>query len=518
MVNRESEPVHQPVPGNPYVEPVPPTGSKRRFGVALGAGAVALILIGVGFYAVTQRDGGGSGNGSRKPAAGPTRESADPDPDPDADAEADAKDDGSAAVIDVNAGRKPGEAKAWLAMNDIKLPGKGAQLLDLWRVPGIVAQAEYNEVTGYRTADGSKEWSVQLPGTVCDTPVNPTPDGKVVVVYTKRKSEGNSQCDQLRMIDLKTGEKGWHKELVDGGFWDDTSMTHVSITGSTVMVDQSATMRAYRISDGKRLFTTGREKKGGCSLDGVAGGSRLLQVESCQLGSPSTHGRLKKLDPRTGDVKWSYRTKKGWSIQKVYSVDPAVIAVQNREEMDKWAVVAVDDKGDQRSWISVDKGPHAFAMCAGAGDSGEGVQNCPGAAVSADTLYLASEPKDGILGPNKIVAFDLRTGKSKWTGSAEGGRQITPVAVAGGDRPGVIAYARAQDGKNGQTLRFAPGGGKPDVLLRHTSSAQSMESGMFAGNTLYADGRFFVTPTRLDGKAHGGKGEEGSARMLSFAR
>ncbi|MFD4481843.1 PQQ-binding-like beta-propeller repeat protein [Streptomyces sp. NPDC058471] len=523
MVNRESEPVRQPVPGNPYVQPVPPAGTPRRLRFALGAGAVALVLIGVGLYAVTQADGDGDGSGSRRPVAGQTRQSPDggresAEPGQDADSDADGKDEGAGAVIDVNAGRKPGEAKAWVAMNDVKLPGKGAQLLDLWHVDGIVAQAEYDEVTGYRTADGSKAWSVPLPGTVCDTPVNPTPDGKVVVVYTKRKSERNTKCDQLRMIDLKTGEKGWHKELVDGGFWDDTSMTHVSITGSTVMVDQSATMRGYRIGDGKRLFTTERERKGGCSLDGVAGGSRLLQVEGCQPGSPSTHGRLKRLDPRTGDVKWSYRTKKGWSIRKVYSVDPAVIAVQNRDEMDEWGVVAVDDKGKQRSWIRLDKGPDVFSMCAGAGDSGEGVQNCPGAAVGADTLYLASEPKDGILGPNKIVAYDLRTGKSKWTGSVGGGRQITPVTVAGGKRPGVIAYAWAQGGKGGQTVRFGPRGGKPDVLLRHTSSAQEMESGMLAGHTLYADGRFFVTPTRLEGKAYGGKGEEGSARMLSFAR
>ncbi|MGW7269092.1 outer membrane protein assembly factor BamB family protein [Streptomyces sp. NPDC054864] len=519
MVNRESEPVHQPVPGNPYVvKTAPPAGPPRRLGLALAAGAVALALVGVGFYAVTRADGDAGGSGSREPVAGQTRQS------PDGDGKSqgpdqgdDAKDDGSAAVIDVNAGRKPGEAKAWLAMNDLKLPGKGAQLLDLWHVPGVVAQAEYNEVTGYRTADGSKAWSVVLPGTVCDTPVNPTPDGKVVVAYTKKKSEQNASCDQLRMIDLKTGDKGWHKELVDRGFWDSTSSTHVSITGSTVLVDTYATMRAYRISDGKRLYTTERERKGGCSLDGVAGGTRLLQVESCQPGSPNTHGRLKKLDPRTGDVEWSYRTKKGWSIQKVYSVDPVVVAVRNREEMDKWAVAAVDDKGDQRSWISLDKGPQKFEMCAGAGDSGEGVQNCPGGAVDSDTLYLASEPKDDLLGPNKIVAYDLRSGKSKWSGSVSG-RNIVPVPVAGGDKPGLIAYARPRGDKSGQTVRFGRGGGKPDVLLRHTSPAQTMEVAMFAGNILYADKRFFVTPTLLEGKSHGGKGEEGDARMLSFAR
>ncbi|GGV21956.1 hypothetical protein GCM10010277_00670 [Streptomyces longisporoflavus] len=516
MVKRESEPVNRPVPGNPYVQPPPSARRSRGPGAALVAGAVALVLAGAGLYVLAQGDDGGS----RAPVAGQSRQPSDSEREPsgpDRDAGA-GGDDGSAAVIDVNAGRKPGEVRAWLAVNDIELPGKGAQLLDLWHVPGIVAQAEYDEVTGYRTSDGSKAWTVPLPGTVCDTPVNPTPDGKVVVAYTKKKSERNTSCDQLRMIDLKTGEKGWHKELVSRGFWDDTSATHVAVSGSTVLVDQSATMRAYRISDGKRLYVTKREREGGCSLTGVAGGPALLQVESCAPGSPATHGRLRKLDPRTGDTDWRYRTKKGWSIEKVYSADPVVVAVRNREETDKWAVVAVDDKGGQRSWIPLDKGPHAFEMCAGAGDAGEGVQNCPGAAADADTLYLASEPEDDLLGPNKIVAFDLRTGERKWSGAVGGGRQLTPVTAGGADRPGVIAYVRPKDGRGGQTVRFGPGGGKPEVLLRHTSSAADMESGMFAGNTLYADGRFFVTPARLDGKSHGSAGEQADARMLAFGR
>lgn len=519
MVNSESGPVHQPLPGNPYAQPVPSAGGKRRRRVVLGVGALALVLVGGGVFAVMRGDG--DGGGSREPVAAQTRQSPDgAEESASPEQDADDKDDGPAAVIDVNAGRKPGEAKAWLAMNEIKLPGKGAQLFDVWHVPGIVAQAEHDQVTGYKAADGTKEWSVPLPGEVCDTPVNPTPDGKVVVAYTTSKSDQKAKCDQLQVIDLKNGAKGWHKELVQKGSLDSTRTTHVAITGDTALVDQDMIAHAYRIRDGKRLFTTEKERDGNCYLYGVAGGGKLLQVENCISGSNVSHSRLTKLDPRTGDVKWRYRSKKGWSVEKVYSTDPVVVAVRNREESEKWAVVAVDDKGKQRSWVTLDRGPHEFEMCAMAGDSGEGVQNCPGAAVGKDTLYLASEPPQGdILGPNKVVAFDLDSGKEKWAGSGEGKRQVTPVAVGGKDRPGVIVYARPRSEKgNGQTVRFGPGGGKPDVLLRHTSAARRIEVGMFAGYTLYADGRFFVTPTSLSGKSNGAEGEEGNARMLSFGR
>ncbi|MEV0319811.1 PQQ-binding-like beta-propeller repeat protein [Streptomyces sp. NPDC050658] len=517
MVNRESGPPHKPVPGNPYAQPTPPAtgGGGRGRGILLGAAALTLVLVGAGTYALTRDDG----DGSREPVAAASKDASDGGPSATPERDTEAQDDGKAAVIDVNAGRKPGEAKAWLAMNEIKLPGKGARLYDPWRVPGIVAQAEHNEVTGYRTTTGKQAWTVPLPGEVCDTPVNPTPDGKVVVAYTERESEQNKKCDQLQVIDLKSGAKGWHKPLVATGTMDDTSMTTLAISGGAVVVNQDMIVRAYRISDGKRLFTAEREKEGGCYATGVAGGARLLEVGSCGVTDDTTRGRLRKLDPRTGDVKWRYWTKKGWNIQKVYSVDPVVVAVKNREDMDKWAVVAVDDKGKERSWTRLDKGPEEIEMCAGAGDSGEGMQNCPGAAVAKDRIYLESKPTGGdVIGPNRVVAFDLAKGKRLWGAEVKGKGQLTPVAASGGDRPGVIVYARAWVDKTGQTLRIGPDGGKPEVLLRHTEAARPIEVDMTVGYTLYAEDRLFVSPSSLEGKNNGTAGEEGNPRMLSFGR
>ncbi|MFD9880254.1 PQQ-binding-like beta-propeller repeat protein [Streptomyces alboflavus] len=537
MVSHEPEsgrpPAHQPVPGNPYAQPLPqppaqppfpppagppPAGPRRRGALIAGVGALALVLVGAGVFVLTRGDGDGDEDGSRKPVAQdsdkPARDGRESAPPRDGSDDDGGKGTGSAGQIDVNAGRKPGDAKAWLAVNDVKLPGKGGQLLDLWRVDGLVAQAEYDEVTAFKAADGKRAWRVRLPGEVCDTPVNPSPDGKVVVVYTTSEARVGAKCNQLQLIDLKTGKKGWHKQLTEHSTLDSTTATHVAISGSTVMVDQDSTAHAYRLRDGKRLFTTKHQREGACFLRGVAGGPALVQVQSCAAGSKSTHGRLRKLDPRTGEVEWVHRGKKGWTIDKVYSVDPLVVSLRSRAEPDEWALSVVDKQGRQRSWIDLGRRKEEFSQCTGAGDSGEGVQNCGGGVVAHDTLYLATEPED-TLGPNKIVAFDLGTGRAKWSVGA-GGRQLLPVTVSDRDGPGVIVYARPYREMTGRTLLLPPGGGKPKVLLKHTAAAQKIEVFMFAGNTLYADDRLFVTPTRLNGRSHGSAGEEGNGRMLSF--
>ncbi|WJV47346.1 outer membrane protein assembly factor BamB family protein [Streptomyces flavofungini] len=536
MVSHESEsgrpPAHQPVPGNPYAQPVPqppaqppippppgpqPANSRKR-ALMVGVGALALVLVGTGVFFVTRGDGDGGEDGSRKPVAQdsrqPERDGRESAPARDGSDDDGGKGTGEAGQIDVNAGRGPGDAKAWLAVNDVKLPGKGGQLLDLWRADGLVAQAEYDEVTAFKAADGTRAWRVRLPGEVCDTPVNPSPDGKVVVAYTTSEARVGAKCNQLQMIDLKTGKKGWHKSLTEHSTLDSTTATHVAISGSTVMVDQDSVAHAYRVRDGKRLFTTKHQREGACFLKGVAGGSALLQVQSCAAGSKSTHGRVRGLDPRTGKVEWVYRSRKGWPVEKVYSVDPLVVTLRSRDDPDKWAVAAVDERGEERSWIDLDGRKEKFDHCTGAGDSGEGVQNCVGAVVAHDTLYLASRPKD-TLGPNRIVAFALGTGKAKWSARA-GGRQLLPVTDSERDGPGVIVYARPYREMTGRTLFLPADGGKPKVLLKHTAAAQKIEVFMFAGNTLYFDGRLFITPTRLNGRSHGSAGEEGNGRMLSF--
>ncbi|MGH4031587.1 PQQ-binding-like beta-propeller repeat protein [Actinomycetota bacterium Odt1-20B] len=500
-------PVHRPVRGNPYADP---QRSRGRPAVVAGAVLAALLLIGGGVFLVTRgEDGGGD-------QAEATRT-----PSPRASAEGDAKParpEPSASAPDhwakdVNADRKPGEAKVWRALNTGAVPGNGASLHDVWTVGDTVVQAGYKDITAYRASDGSTAWSVEMPNKICDTPVNPTPDGKIVVAYQNGKND-RARCGQLQMIDLRTGDKGWHKELTEHSTLDSTIIVHLAISKDTVLVGQNMVAYAYRVSDGKRLFTSKKEFKGSCYPNDVAGGTRLLEIDNCGISAPKPYDQLKEIDPRTGHVKWRYVGKKGWYIEKVYSVDPIVITVKNREDMDRWSVVAVDGRGKERSTLKF--GSYPFERCDGSGDSGEGAQNCAGAAVGTDRFYLATKPKGGLLGANKVVAFDLDSGKVKWA-SGSGSYQLMPLRAEGaGKKAKVVTYARAATGKAGRTVRFGPRGGEPEVLLKHPASAAKVESGMYASTTLYRDGRFFVAPSRLDGDSYDDDAER--SRLLSIGR
>ncbi|GHE90401.1 hypothetical protein GCM10018785_66640 [Streptomyces longispororuber] len=493
----------------------------------LVAAVLAAVGAGVGAYAVLKEDGGAGSDGFREPVArepgapaGPSGSGERTDR-PGADGDGDGG-GGKPRHVDVNAGREPGEAKGRLYLNDVKLPGRGASSNDLWAADGFVVQALYDTVTAYRVRDGEQAWSLRLPAPVCDTPVNAGDGGKVVVAYTNGNTSGSRTCDRLQQIDLRTGAKGWHRRLVERGVGDRTSTVHLAVSGGTLAVAQEYVVHGFRLSDGKRIFTEEHRRTGPCLLEDVAGGERLLYVDTCAPGAPKAHDEVRRVDPRTGRTAWRYRTKAGWNVAKVYSVDPLVLAVRNNEEYEKWAVVAVDGDGKQRSWTRLDRGPHTFEMCTGAGDSGEGVQNCPGGVVNGDTLYLATEPEDGAaLGRNKVVAFDLATGRARWAaavGKGKQGRQLTPVREVGaGKRPGVVVYVRAQLGKVGRTVRFAAAGGRPEVLLRHPTPGREWETYMFAGETLYSGGRFFVTPTRIDPDSPL-EGDKDQGRMLSVGR
>ncbi|MFF8605186.1 PQQ-binding-like beta-propeller repeat protein [Streptomyces sp. NPDC015346] len=484
-----------PVEGNPYAQGGTGPQRPRRKGLRGGPGAVVaalvagLLLGGGGMYAFL------GGGGTTTPAKPTVQETTKP-PKATASSPAASK---TPDAADINARRVAGDARAWLGGNDADLPRRTVLLNDLWTVGDTIVQAVYKEVTAYKLSDGAKVWSVPLPGPVCETPVNTTPDGKVVIAYKNTPSGQGGQCDQLRMIDLKTGTAGWHKELTSTGAMDGTISLRTAITGDTVMVVQNMWAAAYRVGDGARLFVSAVDNPGDCYPDEVAGGTRLLQIDTCAVGGDASFGQVKELDPRTGKVKWRWRTQKGWAVSKVYSVDPVVVTTYDRKDsLDTWRIVALKPDGKLRSTLATKKG--AFKQCADTGDSGRGAQNCPGAAVGPNTLYLGSE--------SKLAAFDLNTGKLSWGVQAEDGRRMYPLRAEG---DAVIAYGGPSSREAGRVVRIAGRGDKVTRLLRHPDSAREVEFGMFAGNLAYGNGRVVITPSVVNGDD---KVQE--PRMLSF--
>ncbi|MFF5972593.1 PQQ-binding-like beta-propeller repeat protein [Streptomyces sp. NPDC012769] len=487
-----------PGPGFGHGPGAPPPRRRRPGPVPLLAAVIALLLVAAGgAYLLKERaadqrrtDAKPGPSATASPSARPPRTTA---PVPEAER--------IPTPAEIAAARKPGEAAAWIAQDPTDLPRGNHLAHDLWIVGDTVVQAVHKKVTAYRLADGAELWSIPLPHPVCETPVDTTPDGRVVIVHRNRDSQQGSRCDQLRMIDLRTGRQGWHKELVQTGALDSTIIVRTAISGDTVAVVQDMKAAAYRIADGTRLYDIAKEDPGGCYPDDVAGGRRLLVVDTCALGAAEKgYSRVRSLDPVSGRVLWRHDTPRGRKIDKVLSTEPVVITTLDKVTYaEDWRVVALHPDGRVRG--TVDPREKGFTHCADAGDAGEGVQNCRGAAVGPDTVFLGTE--------GKLGAYDLTTGKLRWGVQENTGRRLYPLLAAG---PAVVVYEAATPSRPGLVRRIGPGAEKAVLLLKHPDAPRKQEYDALAGKTAYVRDRFLLAPSMV-----GGDDDRPSPRLLSFA-
>jgi outer membrane protein assembly factor BamB len=404
---------------------------------------------------------------------------------------------------EINAGRKPEDATGWIVDDRTDLPGRHIKLYDLWVVGDTVVQAMHKKVTAYRLSDGVEAWSVSLATPVCETPADPTPDGKIVVVHKSSNARSGNRCNQLQMIDLRTGKAGWHKVLAETGSMDDTIIVHSAISGGTLAIVQSMRAAAYRVEDGTRLYDIPMETSAKCYPDRVAGGSRLLVSSDCAISvdGARSYSQLREIDPRTGKVRWRFRTRTGWKVGKVLSVDPVVLTTVHHEQpTDNWRVVSLGPGGKLRT--TIDARPKGFKFCAGRDSSDTHLQTCTGTAVGRNTVFLG--------GTDRAGGYDLGTGKLVW-GVKSADSSLYPLRAA--DGTSAFVYEAASTTRPGGVLRIGPGRADTErTVMRHPAPARSTESRMFAGNLAYVNGRIIITPSGVNGSD-----DEHEARMLSFA-
>ncbi|MYX72731.1 PQQ-binding-like beta-propeller repeat protein [Streptomyces sp. SID3915] len=466
-------PYAQPQPG-PYgaqpgygatPPPAAPGGgrSKRRTGLVVGAVLAVLLLAGGGVLFL----GGDDGAGGKKPVAGPSDTTSEDGKHEDKDK--DKAEPAGPSAAELNAGRKPGEARVlWLKYNDVDLPGLGAAVNGPWTAGDIVARTTYRTVSGYALADGTEKWKLSLPTDVCAAPSLPTDDGKIVIATLVSNTASIPDCSVLQMIDLKTGEQGWKKTVPLNGRLDMRSEVSLAVNGGTVTYARAGGgADGYRISDGEKLFG---EAPGECEVGDVASGARLIAGVTCS--DAVGKNRIEELDPTTGKPKWAYQLEPGWYLQTVYSFDPPVVVVTNAEEQ---RIIALRDDGTLRSRID---GPVAAEAVA-----------------DARTLYLPT----GLVYvdsrvTNTIQAYDLDTGKRTWEAESPTGQAMKPLRMEGGK---VLAYVLASKEQGGGIVALEPGSGSPQTLLRHPASAADAEDDVLSARVVYVDGRSVLVPPLL---------------------
>ncbi|WP_079427671.1 PQQ-binding-like beta-propeller repeat protein [Streptomyces katrae] len=487
---------YPPPGGNPYAQqpptvpqpPVqpggygfpPPPGGRRKGAVLVAAAAVGVLVLGAGAWFVF----GGDDERPKQPVAqGSTP--ADPKPSASVD-KGDGSGNGSGEQTDLNAGRKPGEDKAlWLKTVKLQSSGSGGiSTRGQWVVGDTIAKTIGNTVVGYGTADGKEKWKIDVRAEICGIAAQATADGKTVVIV-KDGAGSNAECNQLKQIDLKAGKEGWTKEVVKESLFGGGASATLSLTGDTVVVNRLGGTSAYRVSTGDKLFS-GNVPEGCQPTQYAAGRDKVLGIALCMDADRTVE--VQDADPVTGKKSWAYRLPKGWQVNGVYSVFPAVLDIGNRDTKER-AVIALTADGKKRSAMAAEG---SFAVNCGSSTLDD-LQGCGDAAVDGDTLYLMTDTKGG--DNNEIVAFDLATGKPKWRRAAGDKRSLSPLKAAGGQ---LIAYHTGALDQPGEIISIPVAGGTPTTLLRLPSGpAAKIEGSFMFSQRAFQDGRFFLSVTTL---------------------
>ncbi|MFA7762213.1 PQQ-binding-like beta-propeller repeat protein [Streptomyces sp. NRRL S-448] len=493
-------------PPAPFAPTAPRSGGRPRLPRPVAAaGAVAallaaLLLIGGGAYHLTVR------GGSAQPLSGPSGS-------PSVD-QGDGKGPGGGPdTYDPNAGIRAGEARVWLRDNQAEVPGSGVSQYGPWRVGDTVVSAIPSGLTGYAAADGQEKWKLPLQTPLCGVPPAPSAHGKLVVGVKESTSE-TSRCTHLQQIDLTTGQAGWKIPLPPENDHDTTTQFELAISGDTVVVGRPALMSGFSVTDGHKLF--GTSSPNGCYPSASAGGSRLIGIRRCPDPN-DVHARgqemVEELDPATGAARWSYKYAPDWTVGRVLSVDPLVIAAHHKDKK-TWNLTAFAADGTVRSQSTPAFG--VSGRCNGFGNA-SGFQECYAAAADADSLYIGAGKPGTTLDTevtDQVVAVDLNTGKERWrTAEQPKGRTMWPLAVEDGR---VLTYVTPGNNEAGAVVSLAAADGASQPALQSPAAARGAE-GVFYPHGIriaWAGGRLFL----LNGRVNSPEPRKASRAILSFGK
>ncbi|SDC99150.1 PQQ-binding-like beta-propeller repeat protein [Streptomyces prasinopilosus] len=479
---------HPQFPGAPGTPP-PGSGSRGPFkgksAVLIGAATAVLIALGTTVWAVS----GGDGEKDDKPVA---RQSDDPGPQPSGAPvnPGDGSGDGDSGPEDLNEGRKPGESKVLWYKEAPDAPRSGADAPGMWITDRTAVKAAYKELSAYNVADGKPTWEpLVFPQKICAVTPEKTSDDKVVVAYMSGSSD-RAKCNQLQLVDLDTGEKGWTRKVEDGALFDSVMSLEMTLSGNTLMVGRSQSGTAFDVTSGDKMYDK-RKYGEACFPAAFAGGERLIQVASCGAGGTNEHDEVQELDPKTGKVRWTHKVEKGWRVERAYSVDPVVLYSTNKEKK-AWNISTLGRGGSIRSQVSVDED---FGAQCGWAILARDLQGCEGVVADGDTLYL---PTKAITGANEVVAVSLATGKEKWRVKSPVAKSMLPVKTEGGK---LIAYVEPSYDGGGRVVSIATTGSshEPVTLLQNPQGTAAIERGFFSKDLDWVDGRFYLSTTRLTG-------------------
>ncbi|TGA92480.1 PQQ-binding-like beta-propeller repeat protein [Streptomyces sp. MZ04] len=314
---------------------------------------------------------------------------------------------------------------------DDMAPGEEYTTPGTWATDKILAKGINRTLVGFEIGKdaeaGDETWSIRLSGPICGVTRHVTVQGRTAVLHRSGEDE-DSPCDRVTFVDLDKGEKIWEKGFPTSDTVFGQDATSVTLTHATVAVTWGDGSTAYDMDTGDRLWKKGRVSD--CKHTGLAGGRGLLMLLSCVHPKETTY-QVRKLDPRTGDAKWTYQAADGIKGVSLLSAEPAVIAPA-AGDVEVTHLISLDDRGKQRATIGLESGRYVVD-CEDPLDFGA-VDNCPSTVVSGDQVFLTSREDphgDMIDNANRIVSFDLSTGKTVLKFESGRNQLLHPLRMSG---------------------------------------------------------------------------------------
>ncbi|MFI5885106.1 PQQ-binding-like beta-propeller repeat protein [Streptomyces sp. NPDC051554] len=380
-----------------------------------------------------------------------------------------------------------------------------------WLTDKVYAKSGSAEVVGYNRDTGAKQWTIKLPGPVCQATKHTTTDGKTAILYEPAmptKDKPSHGCSQIAAIDLNSGTKLWTKTANSGD--QAISFENVTVSANTVAVGSTDGGAAFDISTGKVLWSP---KVADCYDAGYGGGTKLVVVRRCgTYDSPTLH--IQTIDPVSGKVLSDYKMAEGIEYASIVSTDPLVVAADVGDSAGDGSGISdffsIDNKtGALRAHIPA-PGKQYAARC----DGITRVEYCTELAVGNDRLYVPTEEHDGsgdsYSQTNEIVAFDLATGKQTGQRADAGdGYTITPLRMDGSN---VIAYKSPPYDKGGQIVSIDGTSFKETKLLENpsTETVRSTETTFLPdyAEILYAEGHLYMSAVYADKPSSSSTGDK----------
>ncbi|OPF72719.1 hypothetical protein VT50_0230320 [Streptomyces antioxidans] len=396
-------------------------------------------------------------------------------------------------------------------LGKISMPkvGEDTDSRGTWVTDSTFVKSEVNKLVGYSLDGAKSKWKLPLGGSLCWASPHMTKDGLTAILFQDGAGD-DAECTKVGLLDLNKGKLVWQKEGSDNEGNAGVEFDEVTIGGGTVAAGGTEGGGAWSL-DGKPLWKP--PYVADCNDEGYAGGDdKLVAIRGCESEENSSTKRLEvqTVDPKTRDVKSSYKLDGKFEHAHVISTAPLVVAADTGDSDGGSGVtdiLTIDDSGKQGKLLStIDVLAKGFQPDCPAVN----VEGCNDLALdkASSTLYLSSEVDVDDGGPgDRITGLNLKTGKETGKTKMAESRSLIPVQTD--DDGSLVAYQGSTYSDPGGVVRIDPKDFGMETLQTHPDDMKNVESDMdtygdctmiYTGKKLYIGDNTATRPT-ADSKA-----------------